>query len=199
MIDKKCEKSAQVEADRGFITGTLIHTANGLIPIEAIQVGDLLLSSADTSAVPALSRVIGNVRLDAQQAWVVTYFLGDETTPRYMVCAGGQPFWTEQEGWTRADLLCDGAPLITTVETAYAVWANLLFETSLDGVAWTHYDDGTFRGPAVDMRNGRLQFTEDSHAPASVGGYLAASLYRIELAERHNYFVGEPGLLVQGD
>ena len=198
MTDKKSEASAQAEADRGFITGTLVHTADGLMPIEAIQVGDLVLSSANATAPAAFSLVIGNVRLAAQQTCVVTYFLGDEATPRYMVCAGGQPFWTEHEGWTRADVLCDGVPLITTVETAYAVSANLLFETSLDGVAWTHYDDGTFLGPTVDMRNGRLEFTEDTHAPASVGGHLAASLHRIELAERRNYFVGESGLLVQG-
>lgn len=35
--------------NRGFVAGTLVHTDKGLVPIQNIKVGDMVLSSPEQS------------------------------------------------------------------------------------------------------------------------------------------------------
>src|SRR5471032_160366 len=86
-----------------FVAGTLVHTKNGLVPIEQIKVGDLVLSRLEGGGELAYKRVVSTVSHENKQLWLVTYFVDDDATPRYLVCTGNHPFWTKTSGWLRAD------------------------------------------------------------------------------------------------
>ena len=58
----------------GFVSGTLIHSTNRLIPIEKIQVGDLVLSKPENGeGEPYYKRVINIFEFDEKEVWYVSY------------------------------------------------------------------------------------------------------------------------------
>lgn len=110
----------------GFVAGTLVHTDKGLVPIQNIKIGDLILSK------PALSKPEGGVgdieykpvlstfkSLEKKKVFKVEYFnetadaRGEEGT-NYVLCTSNHPFWVTRnpedlEGeWLSAERLPPG-------------------------------------------------------------------------------------------
>ena len=90
----------------GFAAGTLVHTKEGLVPIEKIKVGDWVLSKHEGGqGERAYKRVTQTFVHDEQEVMVVTYgnqledgsWWGD-----ILIATLNHPFWAESKGWIEA-------------------------------------------------------------------------------------------------
>ncbi len=124
-----------------FVKGTLVHTPDGLKPIEDIQVGDLVASKDENSGETSWKPVVRLYRHHDQQILNLTLKsgAGDEET---FGVTSEHPFWGIGKGWTKAGKLeigdqvtaISGAVLIVeAVEAASQLQDTFNFE-----VAETH-------------------------------------------------------------
>lgn len=110
----------------GFVAGTLVHTDQGLVPIDQINVGDLVLSKPESGDV-AYTRVLKTFKSPEKHPIMrvayrkllrvepenVREFLPhakekDWSDDLYIYCTVNHPFWTKESGWVNAeDLFSD--------------------------------------------------------------------------------------------
>ena len=86
-----------------FAAGTLVHTREGLKPIEQIKVGDDVLSKPENGGEQAYKRVLKTFAHPPQRVVEVTYVLpgqGQRIITSPLVVTFNHPFWTKEEGWT---------------------------------------------------------------------------------------------------
>lgn len=59
------------QKESGFVAGTLVHTDKGLVPIEQIKVGDMVLSSPeyDDGSIREYKRVINTFKVESDAIW----------------------------------------------------------------------------------------------------------------------------------
>lgn len=101
-----------------FIAGTPVHTDRGLVPIEEIKVGDLVLSQPEEGGERSYKRVARTFVHEDAPIWVVKYMLIDGDVPwghpEYMpkdktlhhcYATANHPFWVEGKGWTAVEKL----------------------------------------------------------------------------------------------
>lgn len=103
----------------GFAAGTLVNTDKGLVPIEQIKVGNVVLSKSDDGhgeqvykpvvrtiqtenvEVCLVKCILKEVYKKASEEWRSIEY--DEYT--YITCTRNHPFWVESKGWIKAELL----------------------------------------------------------------------------------------------
>lgn len=149
------------EAGGCFAAGTLVHTKDGLKPIELIQVGDWVLSKPESGeGEQAYKRVVNTFSFEDKQVMRITYgllrdgkFHGDKliVTPNHPFWVAGfdravfpedeyGPGWGDiRVGWTRADKLIYGS--LIELPGGELVRVNSgeldrLWKTSDPAVAW---------------------------------------------------------------
>ena len=88
-----------------FVEGTPVLTANGIVAIEAIAVGDLVWSENHATGEKGLKRVVKTFVKNASE--LVHVCIGGETVS----CTPGHPFYVVAKGWTSAQLLGAGSEL----------------------------------------------------------------------------------------
>ena len=104
-----------------FVTGTLVHTDKGLVPIDQIKVGDMVLSRDENNpdGENAYKRVLSTFKSAEKQRIIYQSFITRHGTG-YLFCTEDHPFWAdrliehkidensvetlvrEPEGWTPA-------------------------------------------------------------------------------------------------
>ena len=155
-----------------FIAGTLVHTDQGLKPIEAIRIGDRVLSQPEAGGEKTYKRVVDTFAFEEKEVFVVKIRnwdpnIGDRNARvRHLYCTGNHPFWVEELGWTAAENLCDGNQLrLADGSEASVIIVWPVIRTPLPGVGWVsadtlgrwdpaHESDGLERAHIVDFRNG---------------------------------------------
>ncbi|MDP1609990.1 MAG: polymorphic toxin-type HINT domain-containing protein [Sulfuritalea sp.] len=108
-----------------FVAGTLVHTDQGLVPIEQLKVGDLVLSQPEQQGERAYRKITRTFVHEDQPIWVVKCMLIDGDVPwghpKYMAkdetmhhcyATGNHPFWVEGQGWIAVEELKDYQVLV---------------------------------------------------------------------------------------
>lgn len=161
-----------------FVAGTLVHTNQGLVPIEQLKVGDMVLSMPESGPTKdkAYKRVVKTFK--SRQKQPIMSPVSD------IYCTDNHPFWTKDEGWKAAKFLdrntdkvyalgMDGAgcydyPQYVTNGKGY--WRDLyeigglyLLPTPIDGIAaCLETNDYNIRSEnhasLIDFRNGQQQY-----------------------------------------
>ena len=92
-----------------FVAGTLVHTDKGLVPIQDIKVGDLVLSKPeDGSGQVEYKSVLSTLKSTSKRKlFKVEYFneavqQRGETGRNYLFCTGDHPFYVSREEVTDA-------------------------------------------------------------------------------------------------
>lgn len=209
-----------------FVAGSLVHTKEGLKPIEQIQVGEWVLSRPEMGGEPAYKRVTRTLAFEGKVVWTVEYILKPEfdlaraenrfispESSRRLVVTENHPFWVEGKGWTQASSLEPGDILITADGGGAEVTdAARTYRYDIEGVAWVAGAMDTDAGQLVDLRNqssGEFDVGYDSNGnvkdfvlpsdgvyPGDERSYLSRPVYNLEVEEFHTYYVGTAGVWV---
>ncbi|MBK6758953.1 MAG: hypothetical protein IPG70_15745 [Moraxellaceae bacterium] len=133
----------------GFVAGTLVHTDKGLVPIEQLKVGDMVLSKHESGegeqAYKSVSRAFKSI--EKTLISYINYCVIDEDSKtssvieRYLFCTENHLFWTCDDndsihGWTIAKSIgfLDGEFLFALHDNQMAFnlspigWENSVFE-----------------------------------------------------------------------
>ena len=169
-----------------FAAGTLIHTEEGLKPIEQIQVGDWVLTQPEETGERTYKRVTRTTQFEDAPVWSVTYFRGSELdraqaenrmmpigVERRLVVTPNHPLWVRGKGWVQVKNLDFDSDELLLSDGDYARIEEVspLYRTANLGVAWqastvfTEWD-----GQLFDLRNGvsgEFEEYRDDPAPQS--------------------------------
>ncbi len=145
-----------------FAAGTLVHTKEGLVPIEQIKVGDWVLSKPENGGEQAYKRVLKTFAHEPAAVMRVAGAVPDEPLSFDPVIATlNHPFWLVDKGWTAARDLPEG---FNTGGAKFELHDGLqtrvgactpIFVTDQPGVGWTpsQMGDLTGRGDLWDYAN----------------------------------------------
>lgn len=123
----------------------------------------------------------------------------DDEAIHYQYATGNHPFWVKGLGWTRADLLENGAQLeLQDGRTAYVLEVSRIYKADRPGIGWmpeySHSADG-FEIHFSGSREWWLDEEQQQNFGKSLG-YLQTRIYNIEVKGFHTYYVGELGVWV---
>jgi hypothetical protein len=174
----KAMKSTLEMPENCFIGGTLVHTKEGLRPIEDIQVGDYVLSKPESGeGEQAYKRVTRTIKHENKAVWRVSCHKkeGDNHVYQRLIVTGNHPFyvvgqrreeWWEQErwdelpkyaGWRRADLLMNyDLVLLANGETISVSFVDQIWRTKQEGIGWIGGAPDTELGHLIELRDGRI-------------------------------------------
>ncbi|MDP1546043.1 MAG: polymorphic toxin-type HINT domain-containing protein, partial [Anaerolineales bacterium] len=192
-----------------FVAGTLVHTKEGLVPIEKIKVGNWVLSQPEMKGDHAYKRVVNTFVHEDKEVWLVEYVVSGEMTARSLVVTGNHPFWVENLGWTSAQTLAQGCNLElqsdpeAKTETCYVFRVRKVLSTEIPDVGWTYDSDMHGEvGPTIDLRDGTVKvsktFEGDTYNSFAkeLGQHLKRQVFNIEVEDFHTYYVDGPGVWV---
>lgn len=205
------------ESGACFIAGTLVHTKEGLVPIEKLKVGDLVLSrpeNPEQGIELAYKRVVKTFVHEDKEIQEVSC----RNTPRRQpgsiqerfFATLDHPFWVEGEGWTAASLLREldlpiklsllgdsigyagSAPVYQTDRPGIGWLTNAGWEGH--GATWSFDEDRWLESPSYfDTHNWPY---DDEGEVDGEGYFYRTTVYNIEVEDYHTYFVGERGVWV---
>jgi hypothetical protein len=110
-----------------FAAGTLVLTITGLLPIEEVQAGDLVVSLDEETGAWSYERVAQTMVNEAQEVLDLTLEDASGATETLRTTAE-HPFWTAERGWTPAAELSPGDRVFQAPDSwlavASAVWSR---------------------------------------------------------------------------
>lgn len=90
----------------GFVAGTLVHTKEGLKPIEEIRVGDWVLSKYESGqGEQAYKRVVNTFVHEDKEIWFFRYCHMDTMVESHIYGTANHPVWVKDKGWTSIEFL----------------------------------------------------------------------------------------------
>src|SRR5262245_35223219 len=121
-----------------FIKGTTVHTSEGLRRIEALSVGDMVLTRPDDGTSEPVFREVEAVLREENCVIREVTTLGPRADTRYFYGASrSQLFRTPMKGWVPADKLRDGHRLIRADGSRGQVGRQFpVYRTKDSGVGW---------------------------------------------------------------
>lgn len=143
-----------------FVPGTLVHTIDGLVPIERVRVGDLVLSKPESGeGEPSYQRVVNHFEFEGKELWYVGFERAGSTAAQFEEATGfvvstpNQPFWVAdmedwaigmlgdyRNRWVRADRLNMGMVVqLAHGQRAEIVLASRLLKTAKPSVGFMRY------------------------------------------------------------
>jgi hypothetical protein len=199
-----------------FAGGTLVHTKEGLKPIETIQVGEWVLSKHESGeGEREYKRVTQTFKHeDRDVIGALCCVVGADKVKRHciLVATAEHPIWVQGKGWKPAGKLKLSRPdtVLEVVEGIYCYAASSvrLFKTEDLQIAWhpshdsadrrqgkgwrlyvptaKHIEQDVFIGMESIRRSGRVK-PEDLYR---------TTVYNLEVEDFHTYYVGEAGVWV---
>jgi hypothetical protein len=209
-----------------FIAGTPVWTDKGLVPIDKIKAGDLVLSRCEITGTQGFKRVSRISITPEQGLWSVeagdSYLTDVILTTASHLFAVRKDDYFDKEGWQIA-LELEGGQLLASPDNneslrvgfsrpVYATTANknegFLIHNPDDDVGCVVYTHP--EGQAFEFENSaqylhgvkiRLGASDDQyldgHVREDYPDLYLATVYEIEVEEFQTYFVGKNGILVR--
>ena len=151
----------------GFVAGTLVHTDQGLVPIEQLKVGDLVGSKAENDPDGELiyQRITQTHRFEHKSLYMlhVVEQLSDNTESEIsqFFTTPNHPFWKVNVGWVRTDLLRNNDEiLLDNGRKAHVFGGSPVLRTKNSKTGWVARDlepmgetNATSYGFLIDFSN----------------------------------------------
>jgi hypothetical protein len=187
----------------GFVEGILVWTDKGLVPIESIRAGDVVLSRPDGGVESSYSPVLVAARHDKASVVAVRFEDPADGKTRVTYATDSQAFWCVNHGWTPAAKLRPRAELQTsdgrtlTVKQVAPVYATITpgrgwhaASTMRDPLGMLMDFDGGFR--SAPGSNVRMSDVVDESKTR-----LLVTVVHLELEGLHSFCVGSLGVWVR--
>jgi hypothetical protein len=179
----------------GFMAGTLVHTKTGLVPIERIKAGDLVLSRHDSAQGDQdYKRVIRTMRSEKELPMDVMRYYSDAGVELAYVTFN-QPFYLVPSAkWIRAQNASHPAELGSFDGTPLEAWECMaMWNSEVEGVsnAFGHQTD---LGIEIDFRSGQPVITSEEVNPGLSDALTCRIVHSLEVEDFHSYYIGELGL-----
>jgi hypothetical protein len=199
-----------------FAGGTLIHTKEGLKPIETIQVGDWVLSKHESGegerAYKRVTQTFKHEDREVINARCCVVGADKVNHTCYLVVTPEHPIWVQGKGWKPAGKLKTTLPgtVLEVVEGSFSYPGSSvrLFKTEDPEVAWYPRHDNAAMLQAIGHRihvpTAKLIEQDvfiDNESVRRSGRVKPEDLYRstvynLEVEDFHTYYVGEAGVWV---
>ncbi|TXT38222.1 MAG: YD repeat protein [Comamonadaceae bacterium] len=212
------------ESGACFIAGTLVHTKEGLVAIEKLKVGDLVLSRPENpehGTELAYKRVVKTfVHEDKEihrvRAWDNPNPCSGNVKAKFMDMYStlDHPFWVDDYGWTAASKIPGmyGSAKLQMFDGSDS-WGDHcnVYQTGQNDVVWAassgwEGSGGLWNIAVSQCLNPNVYFGEsqpdltwpwDEEYEVDGEGYIyKTTVYNIEVEDYHTYFVGEWGVWV---
>lgn len=161
-----------------FAAGTLVHTREGLVPIEQVKTGDWVMSQPEATGERALKRVVRTVHFEDMSVFRVrcVSLTGQPSRNETLIVTGNHPFFVHgydvadifgdpetyadmPSRWTRADWLLYGAVVeLASGERMRISMVDPIWRTKTEGVGFIAPRDMEM-GDLIDMRDGKIEET----------------------------------------
>ncbi|MBL8484886.1 MAG: hypothetical protein JNJ60_22005 [Rhodocyclaceae bacterium] len=191
-----------------LVKRTLVHTREGLRPIEQIKIGDYVLSSPEDGSGGAEYKRVVKTFVHTNRVIAAFLWWGAEDGGIYRVAGTpNHPFWVEGVGWTRGDCLNPDDEIRSINGGAVEVnRCQQIYRTKLPGVGWrsalSRDDEGAWGGcfnyeECMQFDDPTEQYLYlDPEIENSENPYLAVTVYNIEVEDFHTYYVHPHGVWV---
>jgi Hint domain/Pretoxin HINT domain len=205
----KLDANGKLQNTGCFTAGTLVHTAEGLVPIQAIRLGTQVLSQPEDGGERALRRVIIKVSHWNQKVMAVQVRLEgdrDEASESTTIFATpNHPFWVNtrvvnNQHWLAAECLVPGMVLqLADGRSATVHTAAFILCTQHEGIFFAG-DERVGQGQVLCLRDGQLTVADDAQlnslGPLNLAEPFLTPVYNFEVEGFHTYYVGEIGVWV---
>ena len=204
-----------------FAAGTLVHTKEGLKPIEQIQVGDWVLSKPENGGEQAYKQVLKKFEYPPERIVDLNYTLpgqdrasGKPIQLRRISVTRNHPFWTKEQGWTAVSELQDyettfedksGQPIgfatlrnVYISEQPHVGWKpNHMGATDCFGALWNYNTHTLVNAEVLALEAVQDTYRELGDREAiDPDLFFKAPVYNLEVEDFHTYYVGEHGIWV---
>ena len=185
----------------GYVAGTLVHTSTGLVPIQDVQVGDLVQVRPHVTSEKAFRRVIGrSVRADRTIEKLTFVSDDDSLSEHHVYVNGNQPFWVVDAGWTPArQLRLEAAVRLADGSQAELLARSPVWRTDSPNVGWTR-DPFEEAGRDIDFTSmevvGERDFDEGLLANEAASPYFRGTVFGLQIEELHAFHVTRLGVWV---
>lgn len=193
-----------------FSTGTPVHTPSGLVPIESVRVGDVVLSRDFASGATTQGRIARTHASPDQELLIVRFHKDGPGDDSMLIdtlgTTAGQTFYLKDAEWLTANALDNGDRLeLYDRSHGRVICSERLHTTNEPGIGWaigvwgTRLNDGA--GNSVDLRSHRpdVALEESFNWPALAdrdGTVYRALVFGLEVEDFHSFFVGTLGAWV---
>lgn len=187
----------------------MVWTDNGLLPIEQIKVGDLVLSQPEAKGELVYKRVVKTFEFADKEIWHVYYDGPSTETSHRIFATANHPIWIKGAGWKRVDALRLGDVIeLHDGNDAYVAMVGPVYETRRGNIGFVRWNqEGEEIGSLVDFSE---DFKEDDGGKNVLGGSVGYSLgecgdgyvifkrnvFNIEVEDFRTYYVGQYGVWV---
>ena len=189
-----------------FVAGTLVHTKEGLRPIEEIKVGDWVLSKPENGeGEQAYKRVTQTFVHEDREVRLLTYskvqgvsWMPDcKSWTGHLIVTANHPFFVKGQGWVKAGQLIIDNVFVTTDEAEdTGVWKHeILRDTDTDNLAWVQAHNSDEASP-IDFRVYPYIYGEESDLDDHeliYDAWMLRQVFNIEVEDYHTYYVGAIG------
>jgi hypothetical protein len=158
------------EVSNGFVAGTLVHTDKGLLPIEEIKIGDMVLSKSESGeGEQAYKRVISTFKsFENKKIYRISFIpleiiisLDDHSSSAntmFLYCTYDHPFLVVGEGWQSAGQLTNGNSILLqngqtaiVIEEAFPLLESEIKDVAIGCTRDGYMSDGS-RDNIIDFR-----------------------------------------------
>lgn len=210
----------------GFVAGTLIHTKEGLRPIEQIKVGDWVLSQPEGEGELSYKQVTRTFVHESDDLWLLqaNYVIKDVEKihlaagvneingeklyigQEWIVTTGGHPYFVKDKGWVKAGYLAWSGYRIKMANGGSASASHVvkIFQTETPNLGWAPDEPGAGHvdgpGCTVELGADGLIIVGRKSPPEASWDFeypvFIRTLYGFAVQDNHTYYVGELGLWV---
>ncbi len=151
------------QKESGFVAGTLVHTDKGLVPIEQIKVGDLVLSKAESGVGGVSYRpVIKTMNFGNKEIYEICYASTiivdgkEQIVISHEFLTADYPIWIVDHGWIAARELKGGETALLAKGGSNVVYSmDNLYQTTVAGIAYGYgWSGGNTPEKFVDFKSG---------------------------------------------
>lgn len=149
MLNLRKVRTTAKTNDTCFVAGTLVHTKEGLKPIERVKVGDWVLSQPEGKGELSFKQVTRTFVHESDDIWLVQFYNSVEKDGEKQYCSdwiavtGGHPFFTKERGWVSVGELIGGGRHVEMVNGEYASASIAkIFRTETTNLGWAPLEPG---------------------------------------------------------